>query len=284
MQALTETSTIPYLCPVCGGPLQPQPTDKGYVCPLNHCFDRAKEGYLNLLPVQFKHSKEPGDNKLMLQARREFLEAGFYEPMAKAVAIMMTAFAQQGLTQNVLDLGCGEGYYSRRMADFCQHNPGMVLHGLDIAKFAVAAAAKKQRLAHFIVASANRLPYPDQYFDLVFRVFAPSDDGELKRVLKPSGHLLTVTPGPRHLWQLKELIYAKPKEHDLESELPLGFERLSTQRISYTINPNAQQRMALLQMTPFAWQANESAQQAINAVAELAIETDFILTLAINQA
>ena len=61
---------------------------------------------MNLLPVQFKHSTEPGDNKQMMQARREFLEAGFYEPMAKAVAIMIDA----NQPTHLLDLGCGEGY------------------------------------------------------------------------------------------------------------------------------------------------------------------------------
>ena len=116
----------------------------------------------------------------------------------------------------------------------------------------------------------------------MLRVFAPSDDDELKRVLKPSGHLLTVMPGPRHLWQLKELIYADVKEHPSESSVPQGFERLAAQRISYKITPNPPQRMALLQMTPFAWRANESVQQTLNDAAQFEIETDFILTLSVK--
>jgi len=265
-----------YVCPLCTAPLQLN--QKSYVCENNHRFDLAKEGYLNLLPVQFKHSAEPGDNKQMMQARREFLEAGYYEPMAKAVAMMIDA----NQLKHLLDLGCGEGYYSRKIEGFCANK--MKLHGVDIAKFAIAAAAKKQPNARFIVASSNRLPYADQYFDFVLRVFAPSNDDELKRVLKASGFLLTVTPGPRHLWQLKEFIYAEVKEHALESELPQGFARIDSQRISYKIAPNPQQRIALLQMTPFAWRANESVQQAIKDAAELEIETDFILTLAVKTA
>ena len=264
-----------YICPICSASLQLNPSAKSYVCDNNHHFDLAKEGYLNLLPVQHKHSSEPGDNKQMMQARRAFLEAGYYEPMAKAVAMMINA----NQPKHLLDLGCGEGYYTRKIEADCS-NP-MMLHGIDIAKFAVAAAAKKQPNARFIVASSNRLPYADQYFDFVLRVFAPSNDDELKRVLKPSGFLLTVTPGPRHLWQLKQFIYAEVKEHALESELPHGFERIDMQRISYKIAPNSQQRIALLQMTPFAWRANESVRQTIKDIAELEIETDFILTLAL---
>lgn len=274
----TNDPTSCYLCPICSASLQLSPSAKSFICANNHHFDLAKEGYLNLLPVQFKHSSEPGDNKQMMQARREFLEAGYYEPMAKAVAMMVDA----NQAKHLLDLGCGEGYYSRAIDAFCT-NPVMV-YGVDIAKYAVAAAAKKQPNARFIVASSNRLPYANQYFDFVLRVFAPSNDDELQRVLKPSGLLLTVTPGPRHLWQLKEFIYAEVKEHALESELPVGFERIDMQRISYKISPNPQQRIALLHMTPFAWRANESVQQAIQDAEELEIETDFILTLAVKAA
>ncbi len=284
MQPLIEESNVLYVCPICSGPLHSNQSGKSYVCHNQHSFDLAKEGYLNLLPVQHKHSKEPGDSKQMLIARREFLEAGFYEPMAKAVAMMIDANRTKGQGVRLLDLGCGEGYYSRKISFYCNLSEQIILHGVDIAKFAIAAAAKKQPDTRFIVASSNRLPYPDQYFDFVLRVFAPSGDDELKRVLKSSGLLLTVTPGPRHLWQLKEFIYAEVKEHASECLVPQGFERLAAQRISYKITPNSQQRIALLQMTPFAWRASESVQQFLNSVSELEIETDFILTLAIRTA
>jgi 23S rRNA (guanine745-N1)-methyltransferase len=283
LQPLISEPNVEYVCPVCSGPLHLYSSGKNYACQNQHSFDLAKEGYLNLLPVQYKHSREPGDSKQMMIARREFLEAGFYEPMAKAVAMLIDENKTTGQNLRLLDLGCGEGYYSRKIACFCKHNEQIGLHGIDIAKFAIAAAAKKQPNARFIVASSNRLPYTDQYFDFVLRVFAPSDDNELKRVLKSSGYLITVTPGPRHLWQLKEFIYAEVKEHAPENQVPQGFKRLAAQRISYKVTPNPQQRMALLQMTPFAWRANESVQQSLNSVPELEIEIDFILTLAIIQ-
>ncbi len=267
-----------YLCPLCAASLQVNPSAKSYVCVNNHHFDLAKEGYLNLLPVQFKCSAEPGDNKPMMQARREFLEAEHYEPLTNAVVMLVDANPPKQL----LDLGCGEGYYSRKIETCCTHP--IELHGIDIAKFAVIAAAKKQPNARFIVASSNRLPYVAEYFDFVLRVFAPSNDDELKRVLKPAGLLLTVTPGPRHLWQLKQFIYAKVNEHAMECAVPQGFERIDSQRIRYKISPDSQQRMALLQMTPFAWRADESVQLAIKKAEELEIETDFILTLSMKTA
>ena len=281
MLLLTEP-TIPYICPVCSEPLASQPSGKTVTCLNNHSFDRAKEGYLNLLPVQFKHSKEPGDNKQMMIARRSFLEHGFYEPLAKAVSMIIDHHSSTAQKMKLLDLGCGEGYYDRKIESFCHCSEHISLHGIDIAKFAIAAAAKKQPNAQFVVASSNRLPYKNNYFDFALRVFAPSDDDELKRVLKSSGYLLIVTPGPRHLWQLKEHIYAEVKEHAAETMIPVGFEQLSVQRVSYKITPDPEQRMALLKMTPFAWQANESVQQTLSELAILEIETDFILTLLVK--
>ena len=142
MQPLVTASNSLYICPVCREPLQLQPSGKNYACLHHHSFDLAKEGYLNLLPVQDKHSKEPGDSKLMMIARRLFLEAGFYEPMAKAVAMMIDAGNTKGQGMQLLDLGCGEGYYSRKIACFCKHGEQIALQGIDIAKFAIAAAAK----------------------------------------------------------------------------------------------------------------------------------------------
>ena len=251
---------------------------KTYRCANKHSYDVAKEGYVNLLPVQFKHSKEPGDSKAMMLARRAFLEAGFYAPLAHAVAQML-ADSSPASHLRVLDLGCGEGYYCRQLAAL---NPAAQwqLHGVDIAKFAVAAAAKKQPEACFSVASVNRLPYPDHYFDRVLRVFAPSADDELQRVLKPDGQVLMVTPGPRHLWQLKEFIYTEVQAHALEASLPTGFVRLDSTRISATITPEPDQRLALLQMTPFAWQTHAAGLQALTDTAALTIDIDFILTRA----
>ncbi|SJM94243.1 23S rRNA (guanine(745)-N(1))-methyltransferase [Crenothrix polyspora] len=271
-----------YQCPLCATVLTLQPSSKYYACQNQHHFDLAKEGYLNLLPVQHKHSLEPGDSKQMLLARREFLEAGYYAKMAEAVAMMIAAYYSNHQKLRLLDLGCGEGYYSRTLACFIdkQTQKPLDLHGVDIAKFAIAAAAKKQPDARFVVASTNRLPYVDHYFDLVLRIFAPSNALELNRVLKPSGLLLTVTPGPRHLWQLKEFIYTDVKEHTLEPELADGFVRIAAERIHYQITPNPAQRIALLQMTPFAWRANLQVQQTIQSLAELTIDVDFNLTLA----
>jgi 23S rRNA (guanine745-N1)-methyltransferase len=271
---------MPYICPICQASLKQHLPSKGYYCENKHHFDMAKEGYLNLLPVQHKKSKEPGDSRAMMRSRRNFLEAEFYLPMAKAIAAMIDKHRCKSSPIHILDMGCGEGYYSRQIETYCSNSEDIDLHGIDIAKNAIFAASKKQANAHFIVASNKRLPYADSYFDLLLRVYAPSNDEEIKRILKTDGLLLIVTPGPRHLWQLKEFIYKKVNEHTITVDLPEGFEQLESQRISYTIQPDQANRMALLQMTPFAWRTKGEMQTRIQHAKGLTIETDFILTLA----
>lgn len=274
---------MPYICPICQNPLIQHIPSQGYYCQKKHHFDRAKEGYLNLLPVQFKKSKEPGDSRSMMRSRRNFLEAEFYLPLAKAVASLIDSHKTADSPMHILDMGCGEGYYSRQIEKFSKHHENLDLHGIDIAKNAIFAAAKKQANARFIVASTKRLPYKDNYFDLLLRIYAPSNDDEVIRLLKPSGLLLVVTPGPRHLWQLKEFIYKEVKSHAIEVPLPCGFKAIKTQNISYKITPPQEHRMALIQMTPFAWRAKGEKLNRIQRAEGLEIEVDFILTLAIKE-
>jgi 23S rRNA (guanine745-N1)-methyltransferase len=273
---------MPYLCPVCQSALVKHPPSGGYYCNNKHHFDLAKEGYLNLLPVQNKKSKNPGDSRAMMRARRNFLEEGFYQPMAKAVAQIVDKVKPSGDVLRILDMGCGEGYYCRQVQGLMESGQKIDLHGIDIAKNAILAASKKQPDARFIVASTKKMPYTHQHFDLVMRIYAPADDGEIERVVKDKGCLLFVTPGPRHLWQLREFIYKDVKEHTINIELPKNFKPIETQRVSYTIRPSQEQRMALLQMTPFAWRAKGEKLNNIQHARHLEIETDFILTLAVK--
>ena len=180
----------------------------------------------------------------------------------------------------ILDMGCGEGYYCRQIEALCDNSEDLILHGIDIAKNAILAAAKKQPHAQFIVASNKRMPYADNDFDLLLRVYAPANATEIDRLLKTNGLLLLVTPGPRHLWQLKEFIYKEVKEHNPTIDLPKGFKQIENQQLSYKIKPNQEQRMALLQMTPYAWRAKGKMLNNIQHAKDLEIETDFILTLA----
>ena len=174
-----------YRCPLCQQSLTQH--HNSFVCAANHSFDLAKEGYLHLLPVQQKNSKVPGDSPLMMQSRRDFLNAGYYQPLSDAVnQYFSTVLPQQPV---VLDLGCGEGYYSNRLMQALADKE-LKLYGLDIAKTAIKKAAKSYPAIKFCVASAWHLPFADQSFDAALKLCAPCEPQELARVLKTDGLLL----------------------------------------------------------------------------------------------
>ena len=259
-----------YLCPLCQQPLSLH--EKQYQCQNRHSFDVAREGYVNLLPVQQKNSKDPGDNKEMMQARRDFLNADWYAPLAQAV----TATLSELRPDTILDLGCGEGYYSGHIK---QALFAAQIFGVDISKAAIKFAAKTKPAIAFSVASAYQLPFADASFDAIVRIYAPSKATELQRLLKPGGHLLTVTPGPYHLVQIKQAIYDEVRLHDdAVAETP-GFVHINRQRLQFELTfTRSADLLALVQMVPLAWKFNaEQKQQFADSLQ--AISVDFLLDL-----
>ncbi|KGT88180.1 23S rRNA (guanine(745)-N(1))-methyltransferase [Enterobacter cancerogenus] len=261
------------ICPLCQQHLHQQANS--FRCDAGHQFDQAKEGYVNLLPVQHKGSKEPGDSAEMLLARRAFLDAGHYQPLRDAVAQHL-AQRLNGLAAQVLDIGCGEGYYTAAMAEAL---PQAQLFGLDVAKAAIRMAAKRYRTVKFCVASSQRLPFADASLDGIVRIYAPCNETELNRVVKTGGYLLTVTPGPHHLQQFKALIYREVQLHAAEEKAYEGFSQVGQHNLRYEMTLNGAEAVSLLQMTPFAWRAREEVWQQLAAADSFSCDADFMLTL-----
>jgi len=265
-----------YLCPLCHHPLLPDAS--GWRCENRHQFDRAKEGYVNLLPVQHKRSKQPGDSAEMMQARREFLDAGHYQPLQSSVCDIFQRILPPE-NASVLDIGCGEGYYTHAVADMLQKNGEAEVHALDVSRVAVRAGAKRYRNVRFCVASSHRLPFASEQFDAVLRIYAPCKAEELARVVKPHGYVLTVTPGSRHLLQFKELIYQEARLHDETPEALPGFTLVEQHSLNYLMSLNSETSAALLQMTPFAWRARPEVWGVLATTPSFEVETDFTLRL-----
>ncbi len=259
-----------YLCPLCHSPLSLD--EKSFVCPQGHQFDKAKEGYVNLLPVQHKRSRDPGDSSEMMQARRAFLDAGHYQPLRDTIC----QFLKQAAPESLLDIGCGEGYYTAGFADSLAELT-QDIWGLDVAKVAIRYAAKRYPQVQFCVASSHRLPFDSESLDAVVRIFAPCKAEELARVVKPGGIVITATPGPRHLMQLKGLIYQDVMLHSEAAESLPGFVEEETKKTGWPMTLRGQEAVALLQMTPFAWRARPEVWEALAAETAFACETDFVV-------
>ena len=261
-----------YRCPLCHDLLNSQPG--AWRCPQGHQFDIAREGYVNLLPVQQKKSLDPGDNADMIQARRAFLDAGHYQFLSHAINQQLRAVLHS--SDALLDLGCGEGYYSANAATALA---GVAVYGLDISKTAVRYAAKRYKNLHCCVASSYALPFADGVFAGLLRIYAPSEANEMARVLRPGGYLLTVSPAPEHLIQFKQQAYKEVRLHPEQIRDEAGFSHRERQRLRALWQaPDAASMLQLIEMTPLAYKLSEPMRKVLSQQLP-AIQLDFYLDL-----
>ena len=265
-------STNQLACPMDGQPLTRE--QGSWRCPAGHSFDIARQGYINLLPVQNKRSKDPGDSKEMVLARQEFLNAGHYKPIADAVSDLVNASTASDRTVNILDAGCGEGYYLRELTKSRLINNGSRLHltGVDISKWAVMAAARQEKNAVWIVGSNANLPLLPASQDVILCMFGFPVYPEFSRVLTAQGILIKVDAGPDHLIELREIIYPSIKAPNQSENTPPGFTLLEQQSLRYTIRLNSQTQISqLLTMTPHLYRITAEGRARAEALTELSL-------------
>ena len=244
---------VTFRCPHCSLPLVEH--ERVVECDAGHSFDRAREGYVNLLVGGRLAGGQSGDDDTMVRARRAVFDAGRYDPIIDAVTAAVRAID----ATSVLDAGCGEGtYLARACGDVAEG------WGIDISKVAVRLAAGRHHACRFAVASIYRLPFADASFDAVINVFSPRAFDEMMRVLSPGGIAVVVTPGPAHLAQLKALIYDTPRPHHDDEVGGPDRERVESVRFTVDLREPALRRH-LLEMTPYWWSANDEARMRVEA-------------------
>ena len=256
-------------CPVCGKRLIRE--DKTYICTDRHTFDIAKQGYVNLLTVLQKHSLHPGDTREQVFSRREFLEGGFYAPICDELCKL--AEHEHG---PVLDVGCGEGYYSSRLARHLHAE----LTGIDISKEAVRCAAAKYKDAAWLCASAAHLPVADGGAGLITSLFALTVPSEFARVLRPGGHYIQVLAAEDHLLGLKNIIY--PELHHKEKEITPavgGFRLVESRPVRFSFTVEGQQVQNLLNMTPHVYRIGKEGAQRLRETDTLTDTASCVLNL-----
>ncbi len=265
-----------FSCPVCGNNLDFD--DKTYRCIKNHCFDKAKSGYVNLLTSDKMHSKLPGDNKLMVKARREFLSKGYYSCLSESLCGIVEKYTV-GNDVVFLDAGCGEGYYTENVVSKLHGKiKNINAGGFDISKNAVDYAAKSGKNSiEYVAASVFHIPVKDSTADVVMSVFSPLCLDEFKRVLKNDGLFFMVIPDKKHLWDLKCVLYENPYENKVKDYALEGFEFLEafdvpSTKIRLQSNDDV---MSLFAMTPYFYNTRPEDKKKLECLEEFETTVEF---------
>ncbi|SQH75541.1 putative Ribosomal RNA large subunit methyltransferase A [Shewanella benthica] len=306
-----------YLCPVCNQPLLIHQESQGLHCSNKHHFDKSDKGYwVFSLPKKPKlDSRQVMRGKRFLLESGVF--SPLVDTLAEMLKPELANIASEGEIAH-LEYDCGEGYYLRAIKSALseplqQAGLTLVQHGINEAENALFSAAKidaeadsdsdnatgadsasdsgndssndsgnegePEEKSTLIVSSLRALPFADASFDLVTLIDKQLKGKEPLRVLKQAGYLLQVSPAPRHLWQLKGYIYPNMKEKALQSGQVSGLELLATQRVTFKLDADGEQALTLLEMTPYAWRANDKMRNKIASANFEGLEIDFIVTL-----
>ncbi len=253
------------VCPVCSQLLTID--EKAAHCPNGHCFDVAKESYVNLLRTS-KAGNLIGDDKVSARSRRDFLNKGYYESLKNALCQYFND--KQG---SVLDICCGEGYYTSALGE----NPKLSVYGFDISKEMVRLAAKRGGCCYF-VANMAAIPVAEESMDYATHLFAPFQEESFCRILKPGGRLLTVIPGRYHLWELKQAVYDTPYENDEQLPSTNRLKLVGTAKITDTITLASQQDIqAVFRMTPYYFHTSQKDKEKLLPLSSLTTPVEFII-------
>lgn len=252
------------LCPVCGKLLNLcRPTAR---CENGHCFDIAKEGYVNLLRIS-KCGDKIGDDKLSARSRRDFLNKNYYGILHD---YLQTLFSNR--CGSLLDICCGEGYYTSAMG-----HQGLAVYGFDISREMVRLAAKRGNATYFVANMAS-VPVEDETFDFATHLFAPFNEQEFTRVLKPGGSLYTVIPGKYHLYGLKRAVYDTPYENDEKLPQTTHLRLVDTVKLQSDIHLSCPEDIeAVFRMTPYYFHTSVSDREKLAKLSQLDTPIEFVI-------
>ncbi|HEU3244461.1 TPA: methyltransferase domain-containing protein [Streptococcus pneumoniae] len=265
-------SATAFACPICQENLTLLETN--FKCCNRHSFDLAKFGYVNLAP-QIKQSANY--DKENFQNRQQILEAGFYQAILDAVSALL---ASSKTTTTILDIGCGEGFYSRKLQE--SHSE-KTFYAFDISKDSVQIAAKSEPnwAVNWFVGDLARLPIKDASMDILLDIFSPANYGEFRRVLSKDGILIKVIPTENHLKEIRQRVQDQltNKEYsnqDIKEHFQEHFTILSSQTASLTKTITAEQLQALLSMTPLLFHVDQSKIDW-SQLTEITIEAEILV-------
>ena len=265
-------SATAFACPICQENLTL--VESSLKCENRHSFDLAKFGYVNLVP-QIKQSANY--DKENFQNRQQILEAGFYQAILDALSTMLSSLET---SKTILDIGCGEGFYSRRLQE---SHPDKTFYAFDISKDSVQIAAKSEPdwAVNWFVGDLARLPIKDTSMDILLDIFSPANYGEFRRVLSKDGILIKAIPTENHLKEIRQMVQNQltKKDYsnqDIKEHFQEHFSIQSSQIACLTKSITAEQRQALISMTPLLFHVDQSKIDW-SQLTEITIEAEILV-------
>ncbi|MDQ0352841.1 23S rRNA (guanine745-N1)-methyltransferase [Alkalibacillus filiformis] len=255
-----------FQCPVCHETMSAD--DSKLTCQNRHMFDLAKQGYINMV----QQSKKTQYDQSLFEARQRLIQSGFYNQLM----IQIESLLQSRNTDFLLDAGCGEGSHLAQILDTVDHQLGV---GVDIAKEGIQTAAKTYENAQWIVGDLANTPFTDKAFDAIINILSPSNYQEFTRLIKDSGIVIKVVPGPNYLKELREQIFAGTNQEGYSNEETVArfkqfFHLTHRENVYDEVTLTEGQFHDLIQMTPLTQGIDLSS---INFVEPITLDLEILV-------
>lgn len=260
------------ICPLCRNLLEKN--NNSYLCKNNHTYDISSSGYANLLLANQKKSLDPGDNKIMVSARKNFLDKGYFLPLSEYINTIISDYITSDSV--ILDGGCGTGYYLNNLLNKYNY---LTCIGIDISKYAIMTASKQNQKINYFVSSIFDLPIKSDSVNVILNIFAPKPEEEFKRVLGNSGIIIEVIPSMHHLYELKKIIYGDKTYLTKEKPGFADLKKVDTKSLSYTMTVPNSDLPLLVKMTPYFYRTPEELLTKIYNIQEIELTFDFTVNI-----
>ncbi len=258
------------ICPVCKNELIKE--NRSLRCKNGHCFDIAKEGYVNLLAGNHKAGDKTGDNKDMALSRKQFLEKGYFCLLKNEIIEIIKEYTKEKPT--VCDICCGEGWYSDEIIKAIPCN----MYGFDLSKEMVRLASKRKNGAEYFVANLSSIPLESSCIDAGFHLFAPFHDEEFSRIIKDDGIIITAAAGENHLYEMKEILYDTPYKNDEEPPATKNLKLREKRKVNGKIHLAAREDInALFRMTPYYYRTDKKDRMKLTEYDSLDVTAEFAI-------
>lgn len=283
---LNDNSTSQYVdllrCPICQNSMQ-LINRKSLICRDKHCFDLAKQGYVNLL----SHGVKTKYNKQLFEARKLLAQSGFFEPLnEKLCELISNESESQNCSLKIVDAGCGEGSHLANIQQKLSESAGMIPLGvgMDLSKEGIQIAARDYDRIFWCVADLAQCPFQDRQFDVILNILSPANYSEFERILTDDGLIIKVIPEKDYLKELREIFYEETEKQDYSNAKTVElFENhlklLNVVPVRYTVTLNQLLIGNLVHMTPLTWGAHEEQIGKVLQLEHLEVTVDLALMI-----